>query len=106
MIQNDPVGFYFLGFAGFLLGGLLVMLIGSVTMELRKYGSCRTVWNLRFLASLIAVSIIFGLPFLYGAWIAWRESDHHFVLVLSSVTMFQMGIAMEAYAAVAFQGDG
>lgn len=91
-------------FGLFWILGCGVMVLGHLAAELRRHETLRDAWRAHWVSAFLGVAVVFGLPFLYSAYGVWRASGSFFIFVLSSVTMFQMGVALEAYARTVFSG--
>ena len=99
-----------LDFVVFLAFSIVFLVIGRAILELRQSGwftgGLRGFFSPRVVADLAAVIVIFVLPFAYSGWVVWRECEGaEFILITTAVVMFQMGIALKAYADLAFSSS-
>ena len=110
MSQELSLWLVLLDFLVFLVFSVVFLAIGRVILELRRRGSfsggLRGFFTPRVVADLSAVIVIFVLPFAYSGWVVWRECEGSgFILITTAVVMFQMGIALKAYADLAFSSS-
>ncbi len=80
--------------------------LGRLMLEMKRRGSgfrglVSDFFTPSVLADLLAVSLIFALPYAYSAFAVWRETRSGFIVISAMIVMFQMGLASEAYANVA-----
>lgn len=110
MSQELNLWVVLLDFLAFLAFSIVFLVIGRAILELRQSGSfiegLRRFFTSRVVADLSAVTVIFVLPFAYSGWVVWRECEGSgFILITTAVVMFQMGIALKAYADLAFRSS-
>ena len=103
----------FLDFLSYWALSVVFLVIGRAVLELRQSGSFadgfRGFFTSRVVADVFAVTVVFVLPFSYSGWAVWREFESSaagfFIPITSAVVMFQMGIALKAYADLAFSSS-